>query len=64
MLAMADSVRWCCHVLRREDGHVLIRAVDFEVGGQRMKERLKRTWWKEVEEESVEVGLSREDALC
>ena len=39
-LAMAKSVRWNGHVLRREDGHVL-RALDYEVEGQRTKERPK-----------------------
>ena len=34
-LPMADSVHWLGHVLRREDGHVLRRALDFEVVGQR-----------------------------
>ena len=33
-LAMANNVRWYCHVLRREDDYVLIRALDFEVKGQ------------------------------
>ena len=28
------------------------------------KMRLKRTWKKQFDEESVKVGLSREDALC
>ena len=28
-LAMANSVRWYGHVLRREDGHVMRRALDF-----------------------------------
>ena len=28
-LAMASSVRWYGHVLRREDGHVLRRALHF-----------------------------------
>ena len=37
-LAMASSVRWYSHVLRREDGHVLRKALDFEVEGQRKKE--------------------------
>ena len=37
-LAMASSVRWYGHVLRREDGHVLRRALDFEVDGQREAE--------------------------
>ena len=36
----------------------------FEVEGQRMNGKLKRTWKKQVEEESVKVGLRREDALC
>ena len=37
LLAMANSVRSYGHVLRREDGHVLRRALDFEVEGQREK---------------------------
>ena len=28
-LAIADSVRWYGHLLRREDGHILRRALDF-----------------------------------
>ena len=36
-LAMANSVRCYGHVLRREDGHVLRGALDFEVEGQRRK---------------------------
>ena len=46
-------------MLRREDGHVLRRAFDFEVGGQRMKGRTRRMWKKQVEEESVKVDLRR-----
>ena len=63
-LAMANSVRWNSHVLKREDGHVMRRELDLEVEGQRKKGRPKRTWKKQVEEESVKVGLRREDALC
>ena len=37
---------------------------DFVVNGQGKKGMLKRTWKKLVEEESVKVGLSKEDALC
>ena len=32
-LAMANRVRWYGHVLRREDGHVLRRSLDFYVEG-------------------------------
>ena len=63
-LAVANSICWYGHVLRREDGHVLRRALDFEVEGQRKKGRAKRTWKKLVEEESAMVGLRLEDALC
>ena len=63
-LDMANSVRWYGHVLRREDGHVLRRALYFEVGGQRKKGRSKRTWKKQVEEESMKVGIRRKDAIC
>ena len=54
-LAMANSVRWSGKVLRREDGHAFVRALYLEVEGQRKKGRLKRTWKKQVEEESVRV---------
>ena len=63
-LAMAYSVHWYCHVLRREDGHFLRMVLDFEVDGQKRKGRLKRTWRKHVEEESVNVDFRREDVLC
>ena len=32
-LAVENSVRWYGHVLRKEDGHVLRRALDIEVEG-------------------------------
>ena len=48
----------------REVGHVLRRTFDFEVKGHMKKGRPRRTWKRQVEEESVKVGLRREDALC
>ena len=51
-------------MLRRENGHVLGRVLYFEIEGQMKKWRLKRTWKKRVEEESVKGGLSGEDVLC
>ena len=44
-LAMANSVNWYGHVQRRENGHVLRRALDFEDEGQ-WKKWKKRTWMK------------------
>ena len=63
-LAMANSVRWYGHVLRSEDGHVKRMALDFEVEGQRKKGRPYRMWKKQIKEESMMVGLRREDAFC
>ena len=63
-LAMANSICWYGYVLRREDGHVLRRSFDFEAEGQRKKGGSKRTWEKQVEEDSVKVGLMMDDALC
>ena len=41
-LAMENNVCWYSNVLRRGDGHVLRRALDFEVEGERKKGRPKR----------------------
>ena len=62
-MAKANAVRWYGHVLRNEDGHVLRRALDFEVKGRRKRGRPKKTWRKQVEEESRKVGLRKVDAL-
>ena len=51
-------------MLRRQDGHILGRALNFEVEGQKTTGRPKRTWKKQVEEESIKVSLSMEDTLC
>ena len=63
-LSMANHVHLYDHVLGKEDGHVLCRALDFEAEGQRKKWRPKRTWKKQDKEERVKIGLRREDALC
>ena len=49
LLAMANSVHWYGHVLRREDGHVLRMALDLEVEAQRLKWRKMKTWLNHVE---------------
>ena len=37
-MAKANRVRWYRHVLRRDDGHVLRKALEFEVMGKRKRE--------------------------
>ena len=63
LLAMASSVHWYGHVLRRDDCHILRRSFDFELEGNRMIGRPKRTWKRRVDEECVKIGLRREDEL-
>ena len=43
-LARASGVRWYGHVLRRDNGDVLRRALEFEVVGRRGRGRPNMTW--------------------
>ena len=63
-LYMVISVCWHGHVLRRETVHVWRKALDVEAEGESKKGRPKRSLKKQVDEESMKVGLRREDALC
>ena len=49
-----------CHVLRKEDGRILRRPLQFEVDRKRNEGRSKRTWRKQLKEEYVKVELSRD----
>ena len=62
-MAKANGVRWYRHVLRRNDGHVLSKALEFEVKGKRKQGRPKKTWKTQVEKESKSVGLEKRDAM-
>ena len=62
-MAKANGVRWYWHVLRRDDGHVLRKALEFEVKGKRKRGRPKKTWKTQVAKESKSVGLEKEDAF-
>ena len=48
----ANRVRWYRHVLRRDDGHVLRKPLEFEVRGKRKPGQPKKTWKMQVEKES------------
>ena len=55
-MAKANRVRWYGHVLRRDDGHVLRKALEFEVKGKRKRRRPNKMWKTQVEKESKSVG--------
>ena len=61
-MAKANGVRWFGHVLRGDDGHVLRKALEFEVKRKRKRGRPRKTWRLQVEKESKSVGLKKEDA--
>ena len=54
-LATANGVRWYGHVLRKDDGSVLRVALDLVVSGKRKRGRPKKTWKKQVEEETKKM---------
>ena len=58
-MAKASSMRWYCHVLRKDE-NVTVKALKFEVSGSRG--RPKQTWKKQVENEMKKNGLVKEDA--
>ena len=59
-MAKLNGVRWYGHVLRRDDGHVLRKALEFEVKGKSIgleedaKNQLR--WRMGVREIAVRVG--------
>ena len=50
-------------MLRRDDGHVLKKALEFEVKCKRKRGRPKKTEKKEVEKKSKSFGLEKKDAI-
>ena len=57
-LAITNSVHWYGNVLRIEVGHILQKTLELEAEGQ-----MKKVTSKLFDEESMKVGLRREDAL-
>ena len=64
-MTKVNGVRWYGHVLRRDDGHVLRKALEFEVKGKRKQGRPKNMWKMQVEREnkSTSVSLEKEDVM-
>jgi len=62
-LAKTSRVRWYGRVLRRNEDGVLRKALSFKTEGQRKRERPRKTWRGQVEEEIRGIGLRKEDTL-
>ena len=50
-------------MLRRDDRHVLRKALEFEVKGKRKRGRSNKTWKTQVEKESRSIGLKKKYAM-
>ncbi len=53
-------MRWCGHVKRREDDHILRGASEMEVEGVTTRGRPKKTWKHCAEEEIRETNITEE----
>ena len=62
-MAKGNGVRWYGYVLRRDDEHVLRKALEFYVRGKRKRGRPKKTWKNQVEKGSKSLGLEKKDAM-
>ena len=62
-LTVAPHWFFATPVLRRDDGHVLRKALEFEMRGKRKRGRPKKRWKTQVEKESKSVGLEKKDAM-
>ena len=63
-LATANGVRWYGHLLRRDINSVLRVALNLEASGKRKRGRPKKTWKKQVEEETKRIGETRGGTEC
>ena len=55
----SEIVRACVE----DDGHVLRKALEFEVRGKRKRGQPKKTWKMQVEKERKSVGWEKKDAI-
>ena len=61
-MAKVNRVLWYEHVVRKDDGNVLKKALMLEVNGQRNRGRLKQIWRRQVEENVNKIGLEVDEA--
>ena len=61
-MAKVNGVLWYEHVVRKDDGNVLKKALMLEVNEQRNRGRLKQIWRRQVEENANKIGLEVDKA--
>ena len=63
LVLQQNRLRWCGHVLRKEDDDWVKKCMEYEVEGRRPRGRPKRTWREVVKEECQAHKLNTEDAM-
>ena len=58
-----SEVRWYGHVLRRDNGDVLSRALDFIVAERRGRGQPNVTLKRQVEEHTDQIGLKKKNTI-
>ena len=61
--ATTNEVKCYGHWVRRDDNSLLRIALDLKTSGKKTREGPKKTWKKQVKEETEKIGLRKEDAL-
>ena len=61
--AKANEMHWYSHILRRDNGDGLRRALDFEMDGRRKRVRHETSWKRQVDKPVEEIGLKKDDAI-
>ena len=61
-MAKVNGVLRYEHVVRKDDGNVLKKALMLEVNGQRNRGRLKQIWRRQVKENANKIGLEVDEA--
>ena len=61
MVLRRNRLRWYGHVKRREEGHIIRRAMELEVEARRGRGRPKKTWSSCIQEDLRKLNLREED---
>ena len=57
-LVESNGVSWYRHALRRDDDDSVLRLIlHFEISGRKKRGRSRKTWKKQVKEQTEKIGL-------
>ena len=63
LVLQQNRLRWCGHVLRKDDEDWVKKCMEHEVEGSRPRGRPKKTWKEVVREDFQARKLNKEDAM-